>query len=681
MVERRRGDDPSADPERPTDPMGDRPRDRRPVSADETAAAEAGRRRAAEAAWRESEEKYRLVVERSEDVIYTHDVRGVFLSVNPALSRMTDYAPEEMVGRNLGDFLAEEDRAGLSRYLEAVVRDGQASGFLKILHRSGEERVLQYDCLLAREDGVDVVRGIAHDVQRRWAESALRVSVGRLEALLNNIPDLAWLKDEQGRFVAVNEPLARFVGRPREQILGRTDRELFETELAARFVESDSRALASDRSFHLVEEVRGEGGAVTVFDTTKTPVRDRAGARTGTAGIARDITERRRLEEQLFQSRKMEAVGRLAGGVAHDFNNLLTTILGYCGLLVDQLPPESPLRADVEEIQKAGDRAADLTRQLLAFGRKQPLEATLFDPNDLVRDVTRMIRALVADDVEIVADLDAQAGVVRADRGQIERVLINLAVNGGDAMPKGGVLTIRTRGLDPEDTPGTPEGGAGGTGWVLLSVADSGVGMDAETRRRVFEPFFTTKPRGTGLGLAISYAIVRQSGGDIWVDSESGVGTAFNVYLPRVEGGRAARRGERTPEASAGGNETILLVEDEESLRQLAVRVLAGAGYRVLAAGGPAEAVRLWRENGARADLLLADLNLPSVGGVLLAERLRCELPDLRVLFISGVADPGGSGSGARPTDSEFLQKPFTPAVLARRVREILDRPAGAARR
>jgi PAS domain S-box-containing protein len=633
-------------------------------------------RELAEEAWRESEEKYRHLVERTEDLICFHDLHGVVLFVNPSLSQVVGYDASEMLGRRLDEFLADDARREFPSYLEAVARDGFAQGFMKIRCRSGEERVLQYENELGMESGRPVVRGIAHDVQKRWAERALRLSLSRLEALLDNIPDLVWFKDEQGRYSAVNEPLARFFGRSRERVVGRSDRDLIDSELADRFEESDRRALANPEGIHLTEDVRAPDGTILHFDTTKTPIHDSKGLPIGTVGIARDMTERRRLEAQLLQSQKMDAIGRLAGGVAHDFNNLLTTILGYCGVLLDQLSAEDPLRPDVEEIQNAGERAASLTQQLLAFSRKQIFEPSLLDLNAIVSEAGRMLRRLIGENIVLSTELAADLPAVRADRGQIEQVLLNLVVNARDAMPRGGALRIETAQVEAFAAPDASPAGAGARNWIRLSVSDDGIGMDVDTRRRVFEPFFTTKERGkgTGLGLATVYGIIKQSGGDIWVESEPGLGSIFHVYLPSAEAPIPAEAVPPPAEAASGGFETILLVEDEDAVRRLAARVLSSRGYEVLAASDAAEAERLWRDHSHRIRLLLTDVIMPGKSGVELARDLTRDSPALKVLFLSGYADSAIAERGPLAPGPELLPKPCEPETLARTVRRVLDR-------
>ncbi|HEX5855033.1 MAG TPA: ATP-binding protein, partial [Thermoanaerobaculia bacterium] len=392
---------------------------------------------------------------------------------------------------------------------------------------------------------------------------------------------------------------------------------------------------------------------------------------------SRDVTERGALEEQLRQSQKMEAVGRLAGGIAHDFNNLLTVIGGYGELLLNAVPRGDPNREPLEEIVAAGERAASLTRQLLAFSRKQILMPELLDLNSIVAGMDKMLRRLIGEDVDFVTRLDTSAGRVRADPGQLEQVIMNLAVNARDAMPRGGKLTIETANADLDEVYARRHAPVATGPYVMLAVSDTGVGMDAETQARIFEPFFTTKEKGkgTGLGLSTVFGIVNQSGGNVWVYSEPGKGTTFKIYLPRVE---EAPMPHETPSglySSVQGTETILVVEDEVSIRTLARKVLESVGYRVVEAKSGPEALELVRRSGDPIHLLLTDLVMPEMAGTELASRLLESRPELRILYMSGYSDDAVVRHGLLDHRHHFLPKPFTPQVLLRKVREVLEAP------
>ncbi|MGZ6269990.1 MAG: ATP-binding protein, partial [Candidatus Limnocylindrales bacterium] len=392
--------------------------------------------------------------------------------------------------------------------------------------------------------------------------------------------------------------------------------------------------------------------------------------------LAVDVTERRRLEEQLRQAQKMEAVGRLAGGVAHDFNNLLTAINGYAELIRSQLDDDDPLAADVDEIRRSGDRAAGLTRQLLAFGRRQVLAAQVFDLDELVANLEAMLRRLISEDVEFATILGAGQVQIRADPGQIEQVILNLVVNARDAMPAGGRLTVETQRLELDGPYAVDHLGVEPGPYVLLSVSDTGAGMTPEVLAQAFEPFFTTKPagQGTGLGLSTVYGIVTQTGGQVWGYSEPGRGSTFKVYLP------AAGSEERPPEpahsttpGAAGGSETILLVEDEPAVLSLMATVLRRQGYRVLTASDAAAAFQLAELEPGGIDLLITDVVMPGEPGSGLAARMHARWPDIPVIFMSGYAEQAVVRHGVLDGAAAFLSKPFDPALLTRRVREVLD--------
>lgn len=406
------------------------------------------------------------------------------------------------------------------------------------------------------------------------------------------------------------------------------------------------------------------------------PLRDESDVVTHLVAVQRDVTEHRRLEVELRQSQKMEAVGRLAGGVAHDFNNLLTAIIGYNELLLLALGQEHPQREAVEQIGKAAKRAATLTGQLLAFSRRQVLQPKVIDLNEVVTGIETILRRLIGEDIDLEIRLSEQASKVRADPGQLEQVVLNLAINGRDAMPDGGDLILETGDVELEAESARQLEAEPGA-YVRLRVRDSGEGMDVETKAKIFEPFFTTKgqEKGTGLGLATVYGIVKQSGGFIGVESEAGEGTVFDVFLPRIDH-LPVQPIDRSYSATVErGEERVLLAEDDESVRRLVSTVLTENGYEVLKAANGEQALAIAAEDSVEIDLLISDVVMPDMRGPELCRRILAARPRLRTLFISGYADGSAPHRGEFGADAPFLQKPFSPEALARKVREVLDAP------
>jgi len=513
----------------------------------------------------------------------------------------------------------------------------------------------------------------AEEWQRWQAEAALRASEERFRALVENSSDTLLLIDAEGRITYLSPSSERHLGWAPEQVVGRSIFDFLHTEdrdlVGARLVETlghPGTPISAQVRFHHAD------GSWRIMDGVGVN-RLNDPAVGGIVINARDITERRRLEEQLRQAQKMEAVGQLAGGVAHDFNNLLTAILGYCHLILDEVPDEDPLRPDLLEIQSAGERAASLTRQLLAFSRRQMLQPQLVDINRLVRQLEKLLRRLISEDVELVTALAADLRPVTVDPASVEQILVNLAVNARDAMPSGGRLTIETSNVELDDASAAADSAMAPGSYVMIAVSDTGGGMDAATRARVFEPFFTTKEqgKGSGLGLATVYGMVKQSRGYIWVDSEPGRGATFKTYLPAT----TQPSGTQSATSEAGdpaGSETVLLVEDEDAVRALAREVLRRHGYVVLEARHGVDALRVAERHADEIHLLIADVVMPHMSGRELAERLATVRPAMKILFMSGYADHALVPDDVTP-DAAFLQKPFTPELLARRVRRILD--------
>jgi PAS domain S-box-containing protein len=779
-------------------------------------------RRRAEAAIRESEERYRDLVENVDELICTHDLDGRLLSANRSLVEKSGYErPEDLIGRSLEEFLAPDVRAHFGAYLSHVIHEGRASGFMKVLTRHGEERLLEFNNILGRDaQGLPLVRGVARDVterlrverqlrdlneqlERRVTErtAELRLSQERFEALARVAPVGIYRTDRWGQVTWVNDRWREITGFGPEEALGTAYLDVIHPDDLERFATGWSRGPGSPESYriemrlrrrdgtvawvmnHVMADtgedriVRGSIGAlvditdrkraeaeqerlatlvekspdlVAIFgasghllymnaagrrllglgdiedvqarsgldflapegraliESTVVPAIQERGSwdgqftlrRAGTgegivvagrcfaihgmadgermrvAVVARDVTEEKRAEaalreseDQLRQAQRMEAVGRLAGGIAHDFNNLLTIILGQCEMLTVASAEDEAGRRNLDVIRDAADRAAGLTRQLLAFSRKQIMQPAVLDLNDVVRGVGSLLRRVIGEDIELSTVLGTSPGRVRADRSQLEQVIMNLAVNARDAMPHGGRLTIETLAerVDHPREPGLPPGE-----YAVLRLADEGTGISADVRRHIFEPFFTTKGpgKGTGLGLATAYGIVQQHGGHIAVDSAVGRGTTFRVYLPVVTESVdvAAAQGLSAP----SGDETVLLVEDEADVRAVIRRLLTTLGYAVIEARGADEAVAQIEARGG-VDLVLTDVVMPRRSGRALAEELWARWPGLPVIFMSGYTDEAVGHHGLVDAGALVIQKPFTRGDLGRAVRAALD--------
>ena len=501
----------------------------------------------------------------------------------------------------------------------------------------------------------------------------VRESEERFRAMFEYAAMATLLVGLDGRILTANAAADGMVGCETEDWIRLEPNALFHPDDREEMADRMADLLRGETDRHR-QEVRciSAAGETLWTDFSAALVRDADGKPQFAIAMAEDITQRRVLEEQLRQSQKLEAVGRLAGGVAHDFNNMLTAIGGYTSFALEHAEEGSALRADLDEVRKATERATLLTRQLLAFSRKQVLEPVLLDLNEVVGELNAMLRPLLGADVALSTELEPSLGSIEADPGQLNQVVMNLVVNARDAMPQGGALTIETANVDVDETgDGTIEPGA----YVSLTVRDEGEGIDEETLRQIFEPFFTTKEsgKGTGLGLATVYGIVKQSGGYVEVESEVGVGSAFRIYLRRLDGARQPEAETVAAPALVGARAqpaTVLVVEDEEVVRGLVVQVLEGEGYLALVANDGEEAFAIAERTPV--DVLLTDLTMPKLGGRELAERLRRTNPDLKVLYMSGYTDSGILSDGVLPPGTAFLSKPFTFAELAESVRGLL---------
>jgi two-component system, cell cycle sensor histidine kinase and response regulator CckA len=627
---------------------------------------------------RRAEESYRLLFESNPSPMYVYAAATTrFVAVNEAALDTFGYMREEFLELSLADVTAPQEADRLRTVVDEV-RSGQLSGLTHSgVWRARRKDGSEFDAEFTVHDHVfegERARVVmALDVTERIeAERALRRSEARYRDLFENASDLISTADLDGRVTAFNEAFIRALGYSREELFGMHLDALVppgsrEQVLAAR----EQKVAGAGATLYESELVAKDGQRIQVEVASRLILEE--GVPVGTEAICRDISERKQLEEQLRQAQRLEAIGRLAGGVAHDFNNLLTVISGYAETLLEGRDRSSEFELD--QIAAAAERAAILTRQLLAFSRRQVLQPRVLELNAVVEGLTPMLTRLIGEDVQLVESLDPAADPVLADPNQLEQVLLNLVVNARDAMPGGGRLTIQTANVELDGDYVATHGEASVGPHVVLSVSDTGIGMEAETLAHLFEPFFTTKPvgTGTGLGLATVYGIVKQSGGSIWVYSEPGAGTTFKIYFPRSESAVVAEAAGPRVSPAANGSETILLAEDEESLRRLTARMLEKYGYEVVAAESATEAVRIVEENGRRFDLLLTDLIMPELSGGTLAKQVSALVPGIRVLYMSGYADEVVTRNGSLEPGAPFLEKPFSANDLAAKVRETLD--------
>jgi PAS domain S-box-containing protein len=531
-----------------------------------------------------------------------------------------------------------------------------------------------------RKTGEGGIVGVRTDITERVrAEEALRRSEERFRSLIENALDIITVLDSDGAIRYESPSIERVLGyKPRELVGHNVFEFVHPGDLPDVMKTFTERSQIAGPAPPIEVRFQHKDGSWRILEVIGSNLLDDP-VMAGIVVNSRDITERRQLEERLRQSQKMEAIGRLAGGVAHDFNNILTVIRGYSELLLrHHLDEHDPERKDIEHIKKAGERATSLTRQLLAFSRQQILQPSVFNLNAVVADLSEMLRRLIGEDIDLVILLDKDLGQVKADPGQIEQVILNLAINARDAMPQGGKLSIETANVNPDQDYGRRHIEMELGPYVMLVVSDTGIGMDAKTRSHLFEPFFTTKEqgKGTGLGLATVHGIINQSGGHIWVYSEPEQGTIFKIYLPRTDEAVESGDLDQVPAQSLRGSETIMLVEDEDMVRELARHVLTENGYRVLAAQHGEEALQVCERHKGPIHLLLTDVIMPyGLNGRELAERLALLCPEIRVIYMSGYTDNAIVHHRVLDPGVNFLQKPFVTDTLVAKVRQVLDTP------
>jgi two-component system, cell cycle sensor histidine kinase and response regulator CckA len=656
----------------------------------------------------DNEERYRAVVEQTSEGLILADIDSLrVIECNEAFARMLGYSVAEVLNLTAYDFVADDRNSISARALG--LRKGELMPNAERNFRRKDGSILETEINItvisygAKDVFCAVVRGISErkrvekEIQRVNSELEVKVKERTAEVeqqrlflrqVIDLNPSFIFAKDRDGKFTLVNQALAEAYGTEVENVIGKTDADFnSNAEERLRFRRDDLEVIEQrTEKFIPEEQITDVSGAIRWLQTIKRPIVSADGTVTQMLGVATDITARKKAEDALHdseqmlrQAQKMESVGTLAGGIAHDFNNLMTAVTGYSELVLRRMPVQDPLRGRIEEIKKAGNRAASLTRQLLAFSRKQILKPIVLDLNTVVTGMGKMLPRVIGEDIELRFDLAGNLGKVQADPGQMEQVLMNLVVNARDAMPHGGCITVKTENVEFSGTSRSRAIVEPGT-YVVLSVSDDGIGMDAEIQSHIFDPFFTTKEtgKGTGLGLSTVYGIVKQSGGTIWVYSEVDKGTNFKIYLPRTDAAAEVGDSDVSAVSTARGHETILIVEDEPTVRDLAKEFLEEYGYRVLTAGNGSEGLRLCDEFPEKIDLIVTDVVMPQMSGRELAMKARTLRPDTLVLYMSGFTDDAVVRHGVSADDLCFIQKPFSPDALARQVRAVLDGEHGS---
>jgi len=630
-------------------------------------------------ALRNQHEMLHAIVEGTTAAIYVKDLQGRYQLMNSAGVMLVGKRLEEIVGKKDSQLFSPESASELMARDQEMLRSGLVSTYEEEISRGDVTRTFltTKGPLRDAQGRVAGIVGSSLDITERYrAIEALAESEERFRTIFDGSPIGMAVISTDGRIVASNLACRQMLSLKEEDMAG--------VDIFDELTHPDDRAGDAERFQQLIhgeiEYDRREkryilrDGRRVFADLHLYLVRDKKGAACYLIGIAVDISERKSLETQLRQAQRMETIGRLAGGVAHDFNNLLMVIKGYCDLLIERGGNADGM-PQLERIGKAADQAASLTQQLLAFSRKQVMQPKVFNLNTLVWNAEKMLSRLISENVEMVTVTAKNLGTIKADPGQIEQVILNLVINARDAMPNGGTLTLETANIELDESYAQGHLGAVPGSYVMLAVTDNGLGMDDETQARIFEPFFTTKElgKGTGLGLSMVYGIVKQSGGYIWVHSAIGKGSSFRVYLPRVFENEQELAPSPPLSQSLAGKETILLVEDDPLVRGLAQEILKSRGYSILVAERPDAALEICRQHAGPIDLVLTDVIMPGMNGRDMADEILAMRPEVGVLFMSGYTNTVAMRNGSSGKLTSFLQKPFSPTVLGRKVREMLD--------
>ncbi len=628
---------------------------------------------------KESEERHRTIIQTAMDGFWLIDLKGHFLQVNDAYSRMSGYPARELLTMNISDVEVTGDPDQMKMHIGKLMARSQDRFETRHRRKDGSVYDLEVSAQYHTLGGGRIV-AFLHDItERKRTEKILRSREAFIRNILESVDEGFIVVDRAYRVLSANKAFCEFVGLSESKVIGRRCHEVSHHADAPCFEreeECPARKSFETGASHSVTHVHSDSGGGSRHVEIKTyPIADESGGVSSVIETINDITEKRKLEDQLRQAQKMEAIGTLAGGVAHDFNNILTAIIGYGNILKLKMRPDDPQQAALDQILTASDRAANLTQGLLAFSRKQAIHPRPVDLNTIVRSIENLLRRLIGEDVELSVCLSGTSLIVMADPGQIEQILMNLATNARDAMPEGGSLIISSDTTEPDDGLIGAKEFISGRKYACITFSDTGVGIDEETQEKIFEPFFTTKEqgKGTGLGLAIVYGIIKQHDGNINVYSEPGKGTTFKVYFPLIDAALMERQTE-TAAPPRGGTETILLAEDEEGVRELMRNALAGFGYRVITAADGQDALDHFAANAKMFDLAILDVIMPRKSGREVYDAMKTARPDLDVLFISGYTADIISRKGIFDEGIELLSKPLSPYALLRKIREMLDR-------
>ncbi len=621
--------------------------------------------------YNELQQNFETILDLMDGFILIFSKDGKLLYSNSETISKLGYDTDKVYNLTVFDFYPKNKKDFCLTLLNQTFNDEAYQFELPLVHKDGRflsMRTKVKSCVWQNEEAKIFYLTDTTTIKR------LEIELSMLSHALRNVSESLSVFDLNGNIIFVNESFVKTYGYEKEELIGQSinkfhpstnPRQIFKPIIEKTLKENWEGELTARRK---------SGDLFSIYIRTS-PVMDENGKPIVIIGVARDITEKKILEDQLRQSQKMEAIGQLAGGIAHDFNNLLTVIEGYTELLFSSILETEPAYNFTKQIKKASDRATALTRQLLAFSRRQILQPQNIDLNALVTEMGVLLKRLIGEDIELSTVLNPEIGAVKADRSQMEQVLMNLAVNARDAMPDGGQLIIETSKVSLDAQFEWHHSGLLKGNYVVLSITDTGIGMDDDTKEHVFEPFFTTKEKakGTGLGLATVYGIVKQSGGHIWVDSEKGKGTTFKIYLPMIKRKKSSPNADAPVSESKAGNETILVVEDEFMVRELVCDSLKNSGYTILEASNGKEAIEMFTKNSKKIDLILTDVIMPAMSGRKMVEILQKKYPGINALYMSGYTDDAIIKHGVLEPGMAYIQKPFSPKALIQKVQEVLE--------